>query len=608
MIYEIWSPSRPTFKRLRFRKGLNIVSVRRSAQAGPTAKRNAAGKSSLIDVIHFLFGGNREAGSPLSAPELATDAFEMTCDIGEAKVAITRSLEKPQRVIIEGDTRAWPRAPEINSETGEVSAPVDDWNDILGRVMFGLPPAANIGSGEFLSFRACFPYFARRQRVSGYADWRRHFIQQRPVAWQVALATLFGLDREGPLALFRIKEADRQKGQLEKLLKSEFAAVAMPSTARLRINVRKLQRQLSRLEGQLNGYKVVDLYDDLVSEANTLQRAIDEQTNANVLDDELARDIEAAMQSELPPALPDLVSLYKEANVVIGSEMLKRYEEVEEFHKAVVSNRRDHLQAEAQDTQRRMAERKRHVADMSLRRNELLETINSGGALVQYRKLDNQLATVRSEFQATQRQLELAEKLDTMRSDLKVQRAEAERRISQDLIERKSIVEEAALVFDDISQRLYDQPAIFDIVADKEGLNFKIEAPEIASDGIRQVQIFTFDLTLATLCARRGAWPGFLIHDSHIFDGVDGRQIAKALLTASERMAELGGQYIITMNSDDLEKAEREGGVSFAKYIVEPELDDSPTGCLFGFRFATADDPLDRLVPERPARDEPKPE
>lgn len=216
--------------------------------------------------------------------------------------------------------------------------------------------------------------------------------------------------------------------------------------------------------------------------------------------------------------------------------------------------------------------------------------MNTGGALVQYRKLDNQLLSIRSEFETVKRQLELAEKIDTMRADLKVQRAEAERHIKQDLKERVALVEEAAEIFDEISQRLYDQPAVFDIVANRDGLDFKIEAPEIASDGIKQVQIFTFDLTLATLCARRGKWPGFLIHDSHIFDGVDGRQVALALNIANERLQSLGGQYIVTMNSDDLEKAEREGEVSFKDYIIEPELDDSPTGCLFGFRFATADD------------------
>lgn len=347
---------------------------------------------------------------------------------------------------------------------------------------------------------------------------------------------------------------------------------------------------------------VVEFKSTLRTNLHTSQ--IDDQTNANVLDDELARDIAAAMASELPPAIPDLQELYDEANVVLNAQIMNRYDEVESFHKAVVSNRRDHLKAEALDTASRIEERKRRIASMSNRRNELLEIISSGGALQQYRKLDSQLSSTRSQYEATLRQLELAEKLDAMRSDLKVQRAEAERRIVQDLIERRTVVEEAALVFDEISQRLYDQPAVFDIVADKDGLNFKVEAPEIASDGIKQVQIFTFDLTLATICARRGAWPGFLIHDSHIFDGVDGRQIALALQIAGERVAELKGQYIVTMNSDDLEKAEREGGVSFAEHIVEPELDDSPTGCLFGFRFATADDPLDRPLGGDPALEE----
>jgi uncharacterized protein YydD (DUF2326 family) len=398
------------------------------------------------------------------------------------------------------------------------------------------------------------------------------------------------------VSLYRIKEADRQKSQLEKLLKTEFAAINMPSTARLRINARKLERQLARLESQLSGFRVVDFYDDLLDEANTLQQSIDQLTNANVLDDELARDIKTAIESEHPPGLPDLQQLYKEAGVVLRDQVLKRYDQVEEFHRAVVSNRREHLTSELEDASARIQQRRDETARKSERRNEILATLSTGGALTQYRKLDGQLHTVRGDLDTVRRQLELAEKIDAMRADLKVQRAEAERRIKQDLKQRGALVEEASIVFDEISQKLYDQAAVFDIVANKDGLDFKIEAPEIASDGIRQVQIFTFDLTVATLCARRGCWPGFLIHDSHIFDGVDGRQIALALNTAADQLKSLGGQYIVTMNSDDLEKAEREGKVSFADYIVEPELDDSPTGCLFGFRFATADDPLHRVA------------
>jgi uncharacterized protein YydD (DUF2326 family) len=541
-----------------------------------------------------LFGGNREAGSPLSAVELATDEFKMTCDLGGSTVTVSRTIDSASRVRLEGETRQFVRQPEINKETGDIFFSNDAWCDSLGQTMFGLPAAINIPTGEFLSFRNCFSYFSRRQRTGGYLDWRRYFIQQRPVLWQITLAYLFGLDREGSLALHRIKEADKQKANLERLLKSEFAAVAIPSAARLRINSRKVRRQLSRLEEQLSGYRVIDFYDDLVQEANSLQVVIDNLTNANVLDDELLRDIAIAIKDEKAPSFPELADLYREAGIVLKDVVLKRYAEVELFHRAVIANRRDHLQAEASDTRARIAARNDEITTKSTRRNEILKTLDSGGALQQYRRLDNQLAQLRSENETIERQLELAEKLDVMRSDLKVQRAEAERRIKQDLVERRPIVDQASEIFEEISQTLYDMPAQFDIVAGKDGLDFKIDAPEIASDGIKQVQIFTFDLTVATICARKGSWPGFLIHDSHIFDGVDGRQIALALQAAAERMKSLGGQYIITMNSDDLEKAEREGEISLKEFIIEPELDDSPSGCLFGFRFATDDDPIKR--------------
>src|SRR5262245_27776339 len=438
VIHEIWSTTRPTFKRLRFRPGLNIVSVRRTEEASTTGKRNAAGKSSLIDIVHFLFGGNREAGSPLSAPELAEDAFKMKCDIAGGSVAVSRSNSEPRQIQIEGDYTNWPVAPDVDDK-GAVTFSNDQWCDMLGRAMFGLPPAQNIGSGGFLSFRSCFSYFVRRQRTGGYLDWRRYFIQERPVQWQVVLAYLFGLDREGPVSLYRIKEADRQKSQLEKLLKTEFAAIAMPSAARLRINARKLERQLTRLENQLTGFHVVDFYDDLLEEANTLQQSIDQLTNANVLDDELARDIRAALESENPPGLPDLQQLYKEAGVVLRDQVLKRYDQVEEFHRAVVLNRREHLTSELEDARARIKQRSHDAARQSERRNEILATLSTGGALVQYRKLDNQLHTVRGDLDTVRRQLALAERIDAMRADLKVQRAEAERRIKQDLKERSAL-------------------------------------------------------------------------------------------------------------------------------------------------------------------------
>lgn len=593
MLREIWSHTRPTFKRLKFTPGLNIVLVRRSESAGQGAKRNAAGKSSLIDIIHFIFGGNKESTSPLAAAELATDGFKLTFDLHSELLEVTRSLDKSSSVLLDGTIRNWPVAPDVDEKTGTISMTIAKWCDLLGQSMFGLPPASQLQDGSFLSFRSCFAYFARRQRSDAYFNWRRHFAQQKPVAWQTTLAFLFGLDRDIPVELHRIKETEKQKGQLEKLLRSEMIASAIPSPSKLQTEVRKLKRQIDRLNTQLDGYRVIEFYDDLVGEANSLQREIADLVNANALDDELLKDIELAMAQETPPAIPELEQLYREAGVVLPNITLKRYSDVKDFHLAVVRNRREHLSSERADVRIRIERRKKSISELGQRRNEILRILESGGALQHYRKLDGQLSDLQSRYNTLVRQLELAEKISLFRSDLKVQRAEVERRQKQDLIERRKQLDGISTIFEGISASLYEKPSYLEIRSNKDGLDFHIDSPEIASDGISKVQIFTFDITLAIYCAQRKAWPGFLIHDSHIFDGVDGRQIAAALAVAHEHMTKVQGQYIVTMNSDDLEKAERESGLSFQERIVHPELDDTENGCLFGFRFAT-----DEIQPE----------
>ena len=99
------------------------------------------------------------------------------------------------------------------------------------------------------------------------------------------------------------------------------------------------------------------------------------------------------------------------------------------------------------------------------------------------------------------------------------------------------------------------------------------------------MQIFCFDMMLMRLCAKRGIGPGFLIHDSHLFDGVDGRQVISALRVGAETAEELGFQYIVTMNEDDAFK-DKEEGFDLNDYILGIKLTDATEdGGLFGIRF-----------------------
>ena len=211
--------------------------------------------------------------------------------------------------------------------------------------------------------------------------------------------------------------------------------------------------------------------------------------------------------------------------------------------------------------------------------------MGSGVSAVHYRRLERELIDAETESRELEKRLEVAERIEQARVDVKAQRVDAERALLQDLSERRTIIDAAVEAFIDISAGLYEKPATLELQSTSNGLRFAIERPDLPSEGVTQMQIFTFDLTLAKVCAHRGMWPGFLVHDSHIFDGVDGRQVGHALKIAHELMLELNGQYIVTMNSDDLQKAEKESGLDFTEYVVEPVLDDAETGGLFGFRF-----------------------
>ena len=97
--------------------------------------------------------------------------------------------------------------------------------------------------------------------------------------------------------------------------------------------------------------------------------------------------------------------------------------------------------------------------------------------------------------------------------------------------------------------------------------------------------IFRFDLTMAVVAHRHGRGPNFLVHDSHLFDGVDDRQLRDALELAAEVTEREGMQYVVTLNSDDLEKAQRKGYDASGRVLPVRLDDEYDDGGLFGFRF-----------------------
>jgi uncharacterized protein YydD (DUF2326 family) len=71
-----------------------------------------------------------------------------------------------------------------------------------------------------------------------------------------------------------------------------------------------------------------------------------------------------------------------------------------------------------------------------------------------------------------------------------------------------------------------------------------------------------------------------------VFDGVDERQIARALLLGGQATSGKTRQYIVTMNSDIFDRLPLPDEIDRAKVVLATRLsDETETGGLFGFRF-----------------------
>jgi uncharacterized protein YydD (DUF2326 family) len=295
--------------------------------------------------------------------------------------------------------------------------------------------------------------------------------------------------------------------------------------------------------------------------------------------------LERILAEEVPPSAEDLAALYKEAGVVLPDAALRRFEEVREFHKSVVQNRQSYLGGELKAARRRITKREDEMRKNDVRRSEIMAILRSHGALDQFIELQAELARRQADVEALRKRFAAAEQLEGLKAELEIERQELLLRLRQNYQEQDETLKRAIVAFEETSDALYEDAGSLTIEPSLNGPRFDVRIHGSKSKGIRNMQIFCFDMMLMRVCTERGLGPRFLVHDSHLFDGVDERQVSRALQVGAETADSFGFQYIVTLNSDQLPQEFPEG-FDLQDYALPVRLtDETETGGLFGFRF-----------------------
>jgi uncharacterized protein YydD (DUF2326 family) len=266
---------------------------------------------------------------------------------------------------------------------------------------------------------------------------------------------------------------------------------------------------------------------------------------------------------------------------------IRQYNDVAEFHKSVIENRKLFLEQELEQVKLRLSNISKERSNLDQQRSEIMKLLDSSVALDTFGESQVLLSELASNVQILEEKLARSIEINQIDDRLRMVRDDAVISMRNELRERDVQVTRAISLFGKLGNEIYsDRTPILKIDISQNGILQII--PEIqadASTGIRGVEIFLLDIVCLISAIEYGRAPRLLMHDSRLFDGMDDRQAASCLNIGARLSEQMGFQYIVTMNSDKLSAIDKEGFDS-SSYLLPIRLtDDTEDGGIFGFRF-----------------------
>jgi uncharacterized protein YydD (DUF2326 family) len=590
MILSIHS-SIPTFKPIHFHEGFNVLLADRNPNATDKQTRNSAGKTSTIEIIHFLLGADCKPDSLFRTDALEEHWFKGVFVIDGESFNVERSGKTPSKIfILEGGQNREELILKTDRTTGRLYTSNVNWRVFLGHTMFGMPADLEGSSFEESytpAFRSMISYFVRRKNSGAFAHPEKQAEQQQRWDWQVNLSYLFGLDWQIPFEFQKVRLREKTLDELKKAVKGGVLGAVVGTVAELRPQVTVAETKAKRLRDQLDNFEVLDSYKDLSIRAARAKSEMQSLAHEAISFQETLSHLEQALSAESPPDQFDLKQMYSAAGVELPGIALRRFEEVSKFYSSVVENRKTHLQREIAEAKQKISHIEEKVVFLDIERKEILKTLEGRGALDDFLRLQKELAELEVSAATLRERFKSAELLEGEVTQLSIDRANLKRRLQEDHQQRELILDEAILIVAEAITELYqDRTGGFVVEATDNGPEFRISIQGDRGGGISNMEIFCLDLALLKVTKSRQIGPNFLIHDSHLFDGVDERQIARAFNLGYQTTEANGLQYIVTMNSDIFDKLSLPEWIDRERVVLKTRLsDETETGGLFGFRF-----------------------
>jgi len=582
MIHSV-SANQPSFHTVTFTTGLNVILAERSDVSTEKDTRNGLGKSTLIEIIDFCLGSRVTKGKGLIIDPLKQWAFTLEITIAGNRVKVTRAVADPNRIVIDGPTNGWIEQPDCDDKSGKLIFKLERWRKLLGWALFSIPSSADQLSYK-PSFRSLVSYMVRRG-PDAYISPFQHTARQNTWDIQLHTAYLLGMNWDYAARLQRLKDQESGVKAIETAIKTGAMEGAIGTVGELETQRIQLEQQTAVAKQALDTFKVHPQYDSVQQDADRLTKEIHDLANRNVTEILRLRRYQESITEEMSPVSMSLERLYKESGLVFPDAVKRSLDEVRTFHHLIISNRRDFLETEIKRIQQGIDKNEVNIEELDEQRAAVMEVLQTHGALQEITKFQERYVALQGSLDHVLIRLREMKNLKAKKRDLKAAKAELIQTTEQDHEQRQDVWSEAVRLFNGHSQALYKSPGRLIIDVSEKGYNYQVEIERSGSEGIEKMKIFCFDLAVLQLQMQMCHGIDFLIHDTLMYDSVDGRQRALAFERAHEVTTSLGGQYICTINSDMIPDKDFSIAFDFRQHVRLTLSDATPSGSLLGIRF-----------------------
>lgn len=572
-----------SFKTVRFEPGFNVILAERTETSTDKDSRNGLGKTTLIEIIHFCLGSTNF--EPLEVKELEDWTFSLDLNLGVEDYTISRNTSNNGTVHIVGNFSDWEIQPEKISDDGSGIMKISSWTKMLGKLAFNLD-LENTDT-YYPSFRGIISYLIRKG-VGGYQDAFRFFPQQKDWSIQTHNAYLLGINHEYAKLFQIIKDKKKALKDLKNALSQGLLPSFDGSIGELESEAFALEINLKELTDEIQSFKVHPQYYKIQQEANEYTEHVHKLTNDYTTSQQILNKYQQTITDEKDVSINQVKTVYSEAGLVFDSRLVKKLEEVMQFHEQIVVNRKTYLTDELDRLQLNIDKLKDDIKRTSDSRSQLMQILKTHGALDEYSLLQDRINSLKQQINNIRDKVQKLKDIEGKESELTIELEELLKNARKDLEERTEHLKIAIGFFNSNSQFLYSEPGTLSVDITRSGYKYKVDIKRATSQGVNYMKVFCYDLATMQINSTelKRNWDT-LIHDSTIFDGVDERQVSKALELAINEANDKNFQYICTLNSDSIPRRDFSQDFldKFNSFVRITLKDDTISGGILGIRY-----------------------